>query len=89
MDIYHRLNVFFGSFPALPDERVVELLGGRVFPLRRVPGAGNGRHFTIQWELHLLAGRAFLSEGGHLIEGVKGFALSMVDGTLRDTRRMR
>jgi len=24
MDIHHRLNVFFGSFPTLPDQRVIK-----------------------------------------------------------------
>ena len=89
MNIHHGLNVLFGSLPTLPNQRVVELLSGRVFPFRRVFCAWDRRHLTLKWQLRCLSGSAFLSEVWYLVERVQISVLPVVNGTLGGTRRMR
>lgn len=71
-NLHHGPNVYFGSFPTLPDQHVVELLSGRDGCSNSDESLARGMEGAIlRRKVHRPAGSAFLNEVGHLIRRVQ------------------
>jgi hypothetical protein len=71
VNVDHGGDVFLWSVPALPDQSVVKLLGGWVFPSGRVV-PGDGRERAVGGEMGGLEGCGGLGEGRDLVERIDG-----------------